>query len=183
MRLIERLTAFPLLVLLFTSGAAAASGDVAGTVRDASGGAVANAEVFLMTPGLAVIATSRSDDGGRFTLAAAAPGEYLLVVRAAAFDEIRQPVTVGNAAGPPMNLVLQVGKLREDVTVSASREGVEAAWVAAQPVNVITSNDIAARVKTVVAEAVDGEAGVNLQQTSPTMASSSLAAWVASTGS
>ena len=42
--------------------------------------------------------------------------------------------------------------------------------VAPQPVSVIASQDIGDRVKTVVAQAVEGEAGVALQRTSPTMA-------------
>ena len=47
---------------------------------------------------------------------------------------------------------------------------VDALRVAAQPVNVITADEIDGRVKTVVAQAVEGEAGVHLQRTSPTMA-------------
>ena len=42
--------------------------------------------------------------------------------------------------------------------------------MAGQPVNVIDESEIDSRVKTVVAQAVEGEAGVHLQRTSPTMA-------------
>ena len=66
--------------------------------------------------------------------------------------------------------MLQVNVLREEVTVTAARQPVEESGAPAQPVNIIDSEEIAKRVKTVVAQAVEGEAGVHLQRTSPTMA-------------
>ena len=54
--------------------------------------------------------------------------------------------------------------------MTASRGTVEDIRLAGQPVNVIDESEIAARVKTVVAQALEGEAGVHLQRTSPTMA-------------
>ena len=66
--------------------------------------------------------------------------------------------------------MLQVGPLKEEVTVAAARDSVDTLRLAAQPVAVISADEIATRVKTVVAQAVEGEAGVHLQQTSPTMA-------------
>jgi hemoglobin/transferrin/lactoferrin receptor protein len=143
---------------------------VAGTVRDPSGAAIANAEVLLATPGLTVIATARSDANGSFTIAAPAPGSYLLIVRARAFGEARRAVSAGVSGAGPIDVVLQVGALEEEVTVSAARDNVDALRVAAQPVNVVTLDDIDARVRTVVAQAVEEEAGVHLQRTSPTMA-------------
>jgi outer membrane receptor protein involved in Fe transport len=80
------------------------------------------------------------------------------------------PLTVGNHSPPTIEISLPVNALREDVTVTASPNLVEDVRRAGQPVNVIDSEDIATRVTTVVAGAVQGETGVSLQQTSPTMA-------------
>ena len=143
---------------------------VAGKVRDSSGGGVPRAEVLLMTAELTVVATSRADAQGSFTVDAPAPGRYLLIVRAPAFGETRRAVLVAPGADASVDVVLEVGAIAEDDTVAAARESVDALRFAGQPVNVVDAAEIAERVKTVVAQAVEGEAGVSLQQTSPTMA-------------
>lgn len=150
--------------------AVSASIEVRGAVRDASGAAIENAEVLLTTAGLTVVATTRSKASGEFTIAAPAPGSYLLIVRAPAFGETRVPVAVGIDPPAALDVVLQVGALAEEVTVSATRESVDSLRLAAQPVSIVTPEEISERVKTVVAQAVQAEAGVQLQQTSPTMA-------------
>ena len=152
------------------SAASDRSIEIRGTVRDASGAAIDKAEVLLTSAGLTVLSTTRSNASGQFTIAAPSPGSYLLIVRAPAFGESRVPVNIG--AEPPalVDVVLQVGALAEEVTVSATRESVDSLRLAAQPVSVVTPEEISERVKTVVAQAVQAEAGVQLQQTSPTMA-------------
>ena len=143
---------------------------IEGKVRDSSGVAVVRAEVALTTAELTVVAATRSDDQGSFSLTAPVAGRYLLIVRAPAFREARLAVNATPGTPATVDVVLQVAPLLEEVTVSASRQSVETMRVAPQPVSVIASQDIADRVKTVVAQAVEGEAGVALQRTSPTMA-------------
>jgi hemoglobin/transferrin/lactoferrin receptor protein len=144
--------------------------EIRGAVADVSGTAIGKAEILLTTAGLTVVATTRSAASGQFTIAAPAPGGYLLIVRAPAFGETRLPVTVGIDPPAPIDVVLQVGALTEEITVSAARDNVDPLRLAAQPVSIVTPEEIAERVKTVVAQAVQAEAGVQLQQTSPTMA-------------
>ena len=124
-----------------------AAGNITGNVRDSSGAAVHNAEVLLATPGMAVVATARSDADGRFTIVAPVAGRYLLIVRAPAFGESRQAVTVDGSSSDPVSIVLQIGGFEEEVTVSAIRDHVDSLRVAAQPVNVITAEEIAERVQ------------------------------------
>jgi outer membrane receptor protein involved in Fe transport len=143
---------------------------ITGSVRDSSGAPIENAEVSLTTAELAVVVTSRSDAQGRFLLRAPAAGTYLLIVRARPFGEARRAVIVGQSRAAPVDFVVGVGAIQEDVTVTASRESVESLHASAQPVNVITEEEIGKRVRTVVAQAVEEEAGVHLQQTSSTMA-------------
>ena len=144
--------------------------EIRGTVRDASGAAIDRAEVLLTTAGLTVLSTTRSNASGQFAIPAPAPGSYLLIVRAAAFGESRTALNVGMEPPASVDVVLQVGALAEEVTVSATRETVDSLRMAAQPVSVVTPEEIGERVKTAVAQAVQAEAGVQLQQTSPTMA-------------
>lgn len=144
--------------------------DVSGVVRDSSGAPVRAAEVGLLTPELTGIARTKTDAEGKFNLPVPAPGTYLLVVRAEAFGESHHAVTVGASDPPALDIVIHPAGLSEEVTVTASRGTVEELRRAAQPVNVIDESEIASRVRTVVAQAVEGEPGVHLQRTSPTMA-------------
>ena len=164
-----RLLLAPLVCLVLSQPAAASP--VTGTVRDASGGAVPGAEVVLLTPALTTVAGTRTDAGGNFTITAPSSGTFVLLVRAPAFSEVRKAVTITDGRPTaPLSVILAVGGLAEDVTVTAAREMVQDLRTATHPVNVISAEDIAQRVKTVVAQAVEGEAGVALQRTSPTMA-------------
>ena len=142
-----------------------------GTLRDSSGGAVAGADVVLLTTALTTVASTRSDARGAFVLDAPSAGSFVLLVRAEAFGEVRRPLTISAGQAPPaIAIVLEVGGLSEDVTVTALRESVQDLRTATRPVNVINADTIAERVKTVIAQAVEEEPGVALQRTSPTMA-------------
>jgi hemoglobin/transferrin/lactoferrin receptor protein len=141
-----------------------------GRVRDSSGAPVPRAVVVLATSELTVVAAGTTDDRGAFSIDAPAAGRYLLIVRAPAFRETRLAVTARRAGAATVDVVLQLAALSEEVTVSAGMQSIDSLRVAPQPVTVIDAEDIAERVKTVVAQAVEGEAGVALQRTSPTMA-------------
>ena len=60
--------------IVLSIAAVSAAIDLTGTVRDASGAAIAKAEVILTTAGLTVLATTRSDASGHFRIKAPAPG-------------------------------------------------------------------------------------------------------------
>ena len=158
------------LVMAMSVAQLAAAIDISGVVRDSSGAPVRGAEVGLLTAELTGIARTKTDVEGKFSLPAPAPGTYLLIVRAEAFGESHHAVTVGSQPPTPLDIVIHPAGLREEVTVTASRGTVEDVRLAGQPVNIIGESEIATRVKTVVAQAVEGEAGVHLQRTSPTMA-------------
>jgi hemoglobin/transferrin/lactoferrin receptor protein len=147
-----------------------AASRVTGVVRDASGAAVPDADVALLTPELTGIASTNTNRDGRFEFALAAPGTYLLIVKAEAFGEARHAFTIVPGEDSSVAIVVHPAGVREEVTVTASRGTVQDLHRAGQTVNVIDQGEIANRVKTVVAQAVEGEAGVHLQRTSPTMA-------------
>ena len=146
------------LVMTFGSAlsAAIAAVTVTGTVRDSSGAPVAAAEVALLTPELAGIARTTTNPQGRFTFAVPAPGTYLLIVRAKAFDEVQRAFTAIDGQESAIDIVIQPEGLREEVTVTASRGTVEELHRAGQAVNIIDEREIGARVKTVVAQAIEG---------------------------
>jgi outer membrane receptor protein involved in Fe transport len=157
------------LVLLLGSATPAFANDLTGTAKDAAGGALVGAQIIVMTPQRAVVATVTTDQAGKFTITGLADGQYLVLARYPSLAERQAPVTVGKTP-VTLDLVLEVAPVGQDVTVTASPGGVESAARVTQQVNLISAEDILERAKTVVAQAVDGETAVNLQRTSPGMA-------------
>jgi hemoglobin/transferrin/lactoferrin receptor protein len=170
MHLHQRVVLFLVPALLAALPVLAALANVTGVVRDGSRAPIAGAEVVLMTPERTSIAVAKSDAQGRFSLPAPAPGHYVVVVRVPAFGESQIAVLVGQGDTAPLDVVMEVGGIREEVTVTATREAAADLRGAGQPVNVIDSAEIGDRVRTVVAQAIEGETGVHLQRTSSTMA-------------
>ena len=158
--------------LLLASGAAAqpSGQDIAGVVRDASGGVIVGAEVSLLTAEQAIVGATRTDRSGRFTFSPIRPGRYLLIVVAPGFAETRLAVAPGDGGKDGVAVTISPEGLRESVSVTATRGVVQDSNVSPQAVTVIDSSDIAARAKEVVAQAVAEESGVHLLRTSPTMA-------------
>jgi hemoglobin/transferrin/lactoferrin receptor protein len=156
------------LALAATIGLSAA-GDITGSARDKSGGALVGAEVIVLTPQRAVVATTKTGKDGKFTVPALPDGQYLVIVKYPGLAERQAAARVGPGAAP-VDVVLDVAPLGEDVTVTANPGGVGDLSRTTQPVNVITADDVLIRARTVVAQAVEGETAVNLQRTSPGMA-------------
>ncbi len=158
-------------LVLWAAGVAVAQATtVTGVIKDPSDAVVEDATVLLMTAEQTVVTAGQTDAKGRFTLDVPGPGRYLLVARAPKLVERRVSLTVTTHGPPTLDIKLEIDPVREDVSVTASPDRVENVRQAGQPVNIITSEDIALRTTTAVAQAVRGEVGVSLQQTSPTMA-------------
>ena len=99
---------------------------VQGAIKDASGGAVAKANVEISGPALIGIRKVQSDDAGAYRFAALPPGEYTLTVTAPGFRTARQAnidLTVGRF--PVVDVKLQVGVVAETVEVSSEASMVD----------------------------------------------------------
>lgn len=159
-----------LLAMLIGAGTASAQDRLAGAVTDASGAPVAGASVTVMTAARIPVAAATTDAQGRFGVPALQAGSYLVIVRKGTLDEARLAVIVGGTVTARADVTLRAASMGEAVTVTGTRGSVERAGRTGQPVTVIAEADIGARATVVVAQAVEQEAGVALQRTSPTMA-------------
>ena len=106
-----------LLTLLLTAQSLAAPG-ISGVVRDSSGQVVPGATVIARFVNGSEQQTVSGPDG-RFSLAIAAPGDVVLVVRAQSFSELKRTLAPG--ATTEVTVVLSPASLSETVTVTASR--------------------------------------------------------------
>ena len=156
-------------LLLFAVSLPAAAADIIGTVKDASGGALAGARVLVLTAQRAVVATATTDKNGQFSVSGLPDGNYLVVARYPSLAEGQASVTLG-ASPATVNLVLVVVTADATVTITANPTTATDLARVSQPVNVISAEEVMMRAKSVVAQAVEGETGVNLQRTSPGMA-------------
>jgi len=146
-----------------------AAGDVSGTVKDPSGGALVGAQVTLLTPQRAVVAATITDQSGKFTVSGLADGQYVVNIKYPGLKEAQAVVTVAAGKAAALNLQLEIVKLGEDVTVTANLGSAGELNKQSQPVNVISNDDVMNRSKTVFAQAFDEEVGLALQRTSPGM--------------
>lgn len=157
------------LALIIAAPVPAFANGLTGSVKDQSGGAVAGVMIAVMTPRQAVVATVVTDASGNFSVPSLAKGDYVLSIDAPGFNNQRQAVSITDATRP-VAIVLDVATLVEEVTVTATPGRALNTAKAVQPVSVVTTDELDQRVQTVVAEAIQEEAGVHLQRTSPSMA-------------
>jgi outer membrane receptor protein involved in Fe transport len=157
------------LVLLGVAAEAEEPGGIAGKVKDGSGAVVRDAQVSLMDPHHAVLATVRTDGEGAFAFFDLAPGSYLLLTDSPGLAVRRTVVTVGRNPAR-VAVVLEPSSFREEVTVTANPGRVESVEAVSQPVTVIGPEEIALRGKSVLAEVAAEEVGIHMQRTSPTIA-------------
>lgn len=142
---------------------------LSGVVRGPSGEGVGGAELVLLSPGRVPQAAVTSDAVGGFTFRNVAPGRYVLTATAPAGLRAERVVVAGDHAVEDLTLTLEAGPLTEHVVVSATPGVPQEEGSTSQAVNSINDEDLAARAKTVLAQAAAEEPGLHLQRTSPTI--------------
>jgi hemoglobin/transferrin/lactoferrin receptor protein len=149
--------------------APAPAGVVRGVVRDPAGGTVRGASIAVAAANGVLLQGASSGEDGRFELTALPAGRHELAVTAGGFRPWRSAVDVTTT---PIDVVvvLDIASHDERVTVSASRGLVGDVERQPQSLNVIDADRLWERTPTVFAQIVDGEPGLALQRTSPTMA-------------
>jgi hemoglobin/transferrin/lactoferrin receptor protein len=149
--------------------APAATGPVRGVVRDPAGGAVRDASIVIASANGVLLRSAASGEDGRFEVTAVPAGRHEISVTAAGFRPWRSVVEVSPA---PVDVVvmLDIASHDERVTVSAARGLVGDVERQPQSLNVIDADRLWERTPTVFAQIVEGEPGLALQRTSPTMA-------------
>src|ERR1700755_3610378 len=122
----ERRHAAPLfaaiLFAIFASPLIAQTGGGAtlvGTVKDASGSVVAQAKVTVVNTATSFLTETTTGADGGYYVPFLIPGDYRVTVSAAGFKEsVREGLTLRSAEVPRVDIVLEVGSVTENVTVT-----------------------------------------------------------------
>src|SRR5579863_7468122 len=114
------------LLCLMGSAMAGVTGSISGTIKDQSGGAIENASVTLVNSGTAVRQSRATDGRGAYSFPVLPVGNYTLEVNYSGFRPyLRTGIALDANSALVLDIVLQVGKRSEAITVSENAAHVE----------------------------------------------------------
>lgn len=158
----QRIAAMSAMLILFAVWPAMAAG-LEGVVRDPAGGVVRNAVVRLLDRDGDTVRATRSSAAGAFRMEGVADGDYLLLVEAAGFPALSQPVTLAGAEVRKESVTLALGSLRTAVQVTAASAPLQLDEIAKAGES-ISSQEVRDRDEFSIAEAVRLLPGMRMSQ-------------------
>ena len=113
---------FAALLLAFagTSWAQTETGQITGTVLDQQGNGVPKAKITVRNLGTGALREAGSDEHGAFVVTNLLPARYAVLVEAAGFTKLDQPVDLPPGGRVSLDLKLQVGQISQTIEVSAA---------------------------------------------------------------
>jgi outer membrane receptor protein involved in Fe transport len=140
-------------------------------VVDQEGAAVGGARVALLDAAHVVLRRAATDEHGRFTFNGVAAASYIVAVNKEGFRETRRVVRLSAGQNLSVKLGLDIGELRESVTVTPARGEAQAIYETPEAVSVTTSEEIARRAHLLLPQSLKESPGVHLQQTTTSQGS------------
>jgi len=99
---------------------------VSGVVTDSSGASIAGAQLVLTQTGTGLVRSTQSDADGSYTFPDLPTGNYQIEVKKDGFKNyLQQNITLEVGSNPTVDIILQVGAVDQQVTVSAEAAMVE----------------------------------------------------------
>lgn len=145
--------------------------EVTGDVVDQEGAAVAGARVSLLDAANVELRRAATDDRGRFTFGGMAAASYVVAVNKEGFRETRRVLRLVPGQNLSVRLGLDIGELRESVTVTPARGEAQEIFETPEAVSVTTGAEIARRAHLLLPQALKESPGVHLQQTTTSQGS------------
>lgn len=126
-RILAQLVIVSVLCLGYCAGVfAQATSQISGTVKDASGGVIAGAEVTVTQTATGVSRTATSDANGVYSLPSLPLGPYQMQVKKEGFTTYLQSgIVLQVAEGPTIDPVLKVGAIDQTIQVEAAAAMIE----------------------------------------------------------
>ncbi|NWG13784.1 MAG: TonB-dependent receptor [Acidobacteria bacterium] len=164
-----RLNLFPIAILLFLPWSLSGESGVTmhGTVVDASGASIPDAQILVYSVHGTLLRQTLSNSEGKFEITSLARGSYAMRVAAGKFQPRTLSMEVTHKSASPLVIMLEVAGGHTDITVSARRAGVEMASGSASFVSVWDRSQLFAGPGADVRDALQGRPGVMVQETTP----------------
>ena len=160
--------AFSIISLVFSAvGQTPGTETVRGVVRDQNNAVVSGAKVELRRVGSSSGLVTTSDAAGNFIFDAVSNGEFRIEVKSPGFADQRRSVTVPSRESGDVQFTLSISDL--NVMVSAEVGSRQERQNIPQATNIISAARLLERSTSVLAQAGEEEAGLNVQKTSPTI--------------
>ncbi len=137
-----------------------------GVVTDELGTAIPFARLSLQNPNGALLRKIEADGHGRFSFDSLPPGSYVLSASAERFETRQMIVEVLPGQQPAFAITLGLAPVRDNITITASRGAVIETEASAAIVNVRDQDDFRSRPLATIGNAMEGGAGVMIQQSS-----------------
>src|SRR6185437_2239725 len=107
-------------------GQAVVNSRLTGVATDSSGASVAGAQVVLTETGTGLVRHAQTDTEGSYTFPDLPVGNYQIDVKKEGFSAyVQRNIVLEVGSNPTLNVVLQVGAVNQEVTVSAAAAMVE----------------------------------------------------------
>lgn len=149
----------------------AATCDVTVDVVDAEGAAIAGARVSLLDAANVELRRDATDEQGRLMFSGVAAASYVVAINKEGFRETRHVLRLVPGQNLSVKLGLDIGELRETVTVTPARGEAQEIFETPEAVSITTSADIARRAHLLLPQALKETPGVHLQQTTTSQGS------------
>lgn len=153
---------FCLILFLFSAGFSQSAVST-GTVKDQDGAVIVKAEISVLSSGGSVLFKTFTDSAGLFLIEKTANDSDVLVINANGF-ETRQLSFRAFRENSPLEITLAPASFRNEVTVIANRGLSIKVETAASLINVRERKDLISRPLPTIGNALEGEAGVHVQQ-------------------
>src|SRR6478672_10032978 len=109
------------LICVYSVYAQGDRGTLTGTIADSTGRVVPNAEVTVKNEGTGIAASTVTGESGSYTMPLLNIGKYTIIARVAGFKTyVRESVPVQVGQTTRVDILLELGRVDESVTVSAT---------------------------------------------------------------
>ncbi|HEX9919172.1 MAG TPA: TonB-dependent receptor [Pyrinomonadaceae bacterium] len=140
-------------------------------VVDQEGATVGGARVTLLGAANVELRRAVTDEQGRLKFGGVAAANYVVAVNKEGFQETRHVLRLVAGQNLSVRLGLDIGELRESVTVTPARGEAQEIFETPEAVSVTTGADIARRAHLLLPQALKETPGVHLQQTTTSQGS------------
>jgi hypothetical protein len=119
-------------------------GTITGSVTDATGALVPNAQIEVRNVGTSALATASTNESGLYTVPFLLPGSYVVTATAAGFKKaLHEAVEIHSGDKVQVDMRLEVGAGSESVTVEAQSEQLRTATASmGQTINTMETRDL-----------------------------------------